>query len=68
MKNNNEIPIYVYIIGLIPVIWIALLIAPSFSGGLVKIINDFPIALDNPFKINWCDYSLRIVLLFVRLL
>ena len=42
MKDNNETPIYFYVLGVIPVIWIALLIAPSISGGLPDVIKDFP--------------------------
>ena len=41
MKESKDQKI-LFIIGLIPVIWIALLIAPSISGGLPTIIKDFP--------------------------
>ena len=33
---------WIYILGIIPIIWIGLLIAPSFNGGLPSIIKDFP--------------------------
>ena len=51
-KDNNK---YLYLIGLIPIIWIALLIAPSISGGLPAIVKDFPKAMENPFSITWCS-------------
>ena len=36
-------------VGVIPVIWLALLIAPSVSGGLVEIIRQLGTALEHPF-------------------
>ena len=63
MKKN--IDKYFYIIGLIPVIWIALLIAPSFEGGLMKIIKDFPDIMDNPFFIKWSNNSIKVVIIFL---
>ena len=53
------------IIGLIPVIWIALLIAPSISGGLPAIIKDFPKTMENPFSIKWCNDSLKVIFIFL---
>jgi len=51
--------------GLIPVVWIALLIAPLISGGLLSIIQDLPKALDNPLSIEWHEDSLKTVLIFL---
>ena len=70
MKNNNETPKYYYIIGVIPVIWIALLIAPSINSGLPGIIKDFPKYMENPFSITWCNSSIKaiIVLIFTYIL
>jgi type IV secretion system protein VirD4 len=51
--------------GLLPVIWLGLLIAPTVSGGLVEIIQTFPEAMNNPFNIEWCEDSLRTVLIFI---
>lgn len=64
MKEQNKSSKIIYILGLIPVIWIALLIAPSFSGGIPSIIKDFPNSMDNPFSITWCNDSLKVILLF----
>ena len=70
MKNNNETPKYYYIIGVIPVIWIALLIAPSINSGLPGIIKDFPKYMENPFSITWCNASIKsiIILIFAYIL
>ncbi|MFR6124237.1 VirD4-like conjugal transfer protein, CD1115 family, partial [Faecalibacillus intestinalis] len=52
-----------YLFGIIPIVWIALLIAPSFDGGLPSIIKDFPIMMENPFSIVWCNNSLKVILI-----
>ena len=54
-----------YACGLIPVIWIALLIAPYLGGGLVDIIKNLSIAFNNPFNISICEDSLKTVLIFI---
>ena len=56
---------WIYILGVIPIIWIGLLIAPSFDGGLPSIIKDFPNRMESPFSITWCDDSLRVILLLI---
>ena len=52
-------------IGIIPVVWAALLAAPSVSGGLLGIIQDFPAAMENPLDIVWHGDSLNTILVFV---
>ena len=62
MKNkNNKV---LYILGVIPTIWIALLIAPSIHGGLPTIIKDFPKAMENPFSIVFCHDSIKTIFIF----
>jgi len=62
MKNkNNKV---LYFIGVIPTIWIALLIAPSIHGGLPTIIKDFPKAMENPFSIVFCHDSIKTIFIF----
>lgn len=57
MKQDNRIYIILSIIGIIAVIWLALLIAPLTSGGLATIINQLPKKLQNPFNIEICENS-----------
>ena len=64
MKKQNQSSKIIYVLGLVPVIWIALLIAPSFNGGIPSIIKDFPNSMDNPFSITWCEDSIKVILLF----
>lgn len=57
--------ILVCLLGILPVIWLALLIAPAVSGGLPEIIAAFPTAMNDPFHIVWCADSLKTVLVFL---
>ena len=65
MKENNRNNKIFYIIGVIPVVWIALLFAPFISGGLIEIIKEFPKAMENPFRLTFCTNSIRVSLFFV---
>ena len=62
MKPDNKI---FYILGIIPVIWVALLIAPIVDKGLVEIIGNFETVISNPFKIIFCGNSIKTVLFFI---
>ncbi|WP_418790373.1 VirD4-like conjugal transfer protein, CD1115 family [Phosphitispora sp. TUW77] len=50
---------------LIPVVWAALLTAPSLSGGLPEILANLTEAMNNPFHIQWVNDSPKCILLFV---
>ena len=63
MKQENFKVLFLS--GLIPVIWLALLIAPSFNGGLPQIIMDFSDVMENPFNIVLCKDSFKVVLIVI---
>ena len=66
MNNNDKSLEYImYVLGSIVVIWIAVLVAPYISGGLIGIIENFSIVMDNPFDITWCEDSLKTILIFL---
>ena len=50
------------IIGIIPVIWIALLVAPYSNDGLISIIKNSNQIFNNSFNIKMCENSLNTVL------
>ena len=54
-----------YCAGLIPVVWLALLIAPAFGGGLPELIENLAEIFKSPFHIVWCEDSLKTVLILV---
>ena len=45
--------------------WIALLTAPYVSGGIVEIIGNLSVAVENPFSITVCKDSVKTVLIFL---
>ena len=62
MKDNqNKI---IFALGVIPVIWFSLLVAPIENGGLMNIISRLPEALNNPLNIVWCENSLKTIFIF----
>lgn len=50
---------------LFPVIWAALLAAPFLSEGLSGIIRGFTNGMNHPFAIQWCEDSLKTMLIFL---
>ena len=57
--------ILLYALGLIPAVWLALLIAPAFGGGLPNLIQNLAVVFGNPFHIVWCEDSVKTVLIFI---
>ena len=54
-----------YILGIIPIIWVAILIAPYIDKGLIGIINNFTEISSNPFNIIWCKNSIKTIIILV---
>jgi len=54
-----------YFLGVIPLIWIALLVAPALGGGLPDILKKLTVTLNEPFNIIFCEDSLKTVLIFI---
>ena len=57
--------IILYLCGIIPVVWIALLIAPYLSEGLPGLISNFGSIMNAPFNIQLCEDSPRAVLILL---
>ena len=53
--------ILLYCLGTIPVTWLALLIAPYMEDGLAGLIWNFGPAMENPFHVELCADSGRVV-------
>jgi len=56
-----------YLCGSVVVIWLALLIAPYMGDGLGGLIANFGEIMNNPFKIELCEDSLKTVLVLLLL-
>lgn len=66
MKQNEELQNRIlYFLGTVPTIWLALIIAPSLNTGLKNIIKEFTNSMNNPLKINWCENSIKSILIFL---
>lgn len=66
MKNDDEqSSLMLAVIGIIPVIWFALLVAPYLSSGLMWILDGVPEAMNHPFSIRLCGDSVKTVLIFL---
>lgn len=65
--NNRQSAIILSVIGVLPVIWLALIIAPSVKGGLPEILPKIPELFDHPFNIEFCKDSLKTVLFLLLL-
>ena len=59
-KSNDTL---FYLIGIIPVVWLALLLAQSLGGGLPELLQNLTRALEQPTNIVWTNKSLPTILI-----
>ena len=59
-KSNDTL---FYLIGIVPVVWLALLLAQSLGGGLPELLRNLTSALEHPTNIVWTDRSLPTILI-----
>ena len=64
MKRENN-PLVLCLFGILPVVWLGLLIAPAAHGGLLEIVARFPAVMNDPFHIEFCGDSLKTVLILL---
>ena len=57
--------IILYCLGLIPTVWLGLLAAPALRSGLPNLIRNLAVVFSNPFRIVWCEDSVKAVLVFI---
>lgn len=57
--------VLLYCLGTIPVVWLALRIAPFMEEGLPGLIQNFGAAMSRPFHITLCEDSLKTVLILL---
>lgn len=63
--SNKQSAIILAVIGILPVVWLGLLIAPSVKGGLPEILPSLLTAFNDPFHIELCGDSLKTVLVHI---
>lgn len=64
MKRGNN-PLVLCLFGILPVVWLGLLIAPAAHGGLPEIVTRFSAVMNDPFHIELCGDSLKTVLILL---
>ncbi len=64
-QDDKQSAVILSVIGILPVVWLALLIAPSVKGGLPEILPKLMTVFNNPFHIELCEVSLKTVLVLL---
>lgn len=57
--------ILLYIFGLLLVVWLSVLVAPLLNGGLLKLVQDLPKAIETPLTFIWVKDTPKSILVFV---
>ena len=63
--NERQSAIILSVIGIVPVVWLALLLAPSVKGGLPEILPSLMNVFNHPFHIEVCEDSVKTVLILL---
>lgn len=63
--REDEYPKWIYLLGLIPTIWLAILIAPLANGGLPNIVKNFSSIIDSPFNLSFCKDTPKVIIIFI---
>lgn len=64
-QDDKRTAVVLSLIGIIPVVWLALKIAPSVGGGLATILPELMSVFDDPFHIELCEDSVKAVLVLL---
>ena len=67
MKEHRQDEYIFLAFFIIPVVWLALLIAPYSSNGLIHALPSFSTAINHPFDIQWCPQTLKVILISLLL-
>lgn len=64
-QDDKRTAVILSLIGIVPVVWLALKIAPSVGGGLATILPELMSVFDDPFHIELCEDSVKAVLVLL---
>ena len=65
MNGKRKETMIIIFAGAVPVVWVALLLAPYWTESLVSLVPHIGEVFADPFHIRWTDHSLRAVFLFL---
>ena len=63
--NDRQTSIILAVLGILPIVWLGLLIAPSVKGGLPEILLSLMNVMSDPFHIVLCEDSVKTVLVLL---
>ena len=63
--ENKKTSLGLWGLGLLPVVWAALIVAPSLSQGLTGIMTAFTNGMNDPMSFTWCADSFKSILIFL---
>lgn len=63
--NDRQTSIILAVFGILPIVWLGLLIAPSVKGGLPEILPSLMNVMSDPFHIVLCEDSVKAVLVLL---
>ena len=63
--NDRQTSIILAVLGILPIVWLGLLIAPSAKSGLPEILPSLMNVMSDPFHIELCEDSVKTVLVLL---
>ena len=63
--NDRQTSIILAVLGILPIVWLGLLIAPSVKGGLPEILPSLMNVMSDPFHTELCEDSVKTVLVLL---
>ena len=63
--NDRQTSIILAVLGILPIVWLGLLIAPSVKGGLPEILPSLMNVMSDPFHIELCEDSVKTALVLL---
>jgi len=63
--NDRQTSSILAVLGILPIVWLGLLIAPSVKGGLPEILPSLMNVMSDPFHIVLCEDSVKAVLVLL---
>lgn len=65
MNKNNKDEYIIYLIGIIPVIWLSLIVAPYLHDNIFDMFDNIMNNIATPFKIRLVSDSLEVAIIFI---
>lgn len=64
-QDDRKLAVICSFLGILPVVWVGLLIAPFVRDGLPQILANLLVVFQHPFQISFCEDSVKTVLVLL---